>query len=300
LAIREVYDDAARTGHTPCESYLRETLVRLASQEQAHDQGSAENVAVYRNLALALGDYCADGLYAHLLDRPTQAGSADAPLVVFNTTRVPDELLPAVNFCALELIDRRVEARNRAKLQKIAAGWTPAGPFDMASVVVAEEVWKTVSRKATAGWLIEKAKRARHVGLWFVLITQQHSDLANEHGRALLDNATIQLHLRQRAEELDHIAGRLKLGPEEVTQIAQLVTEKGAYAQAYLLNGARGRGKLRITVGPHLYWLATSDPHRDIPLRERALAQTGGEPWPALDLLADPAWQHQHDEGGGV
>ena len=42
-----------------------------------------------RNLADRLSEYCGEGTYAYLLDRPTTV-AADAPLVVFDTRRCPD------------------------------------------------------------------------------------------------------------------------------------------------------------------------------------------------------------------
>jgi hypothetical protein len=44
-------------------------------------------------------------------------------------------------------------------------------------------------------------------------------------------------------------------------------------------------------VGPLEYWIATSDPARDEHIRERALRESGQDPWRALELLADEQWQ---------
>jgi hypothetical protein len=55
-----------------------------------------------------------------------------------------------------------------------------------------------------------------------------------------------------------------------------------------------GRGTLSIRVGPRVYWLATSEPHRDVPARQLTLEQADGDLWAALDLLADPSWHRAH------
>lgn len=63
---------------------------------------------------------------------------------------------------------------------------------------------------------------------------------------------------------MTHVAQALHLSTEEVNQISRLVTEKRSHAQAYVVNGERGRGTVAIRLGPHLYWLATSDPVNDV------------------------------------
>jgi hypothetical protein len=102
------------------------------------------------------------------------------------------------------------------------------------------------------------------------------------------------------AGQLDHaafsapVAGRpglpargdKKLTDAEVTQIAQLKTDKRRAAQAYVINGTRGRGTVSLRPGPRAYSICTSDPIADVPEREAALRATDGDPWAALDLLA--------------
>ncbi|HEX8121237.1 MAG TPA: hypothetical protein VF549_08225 [Solirubrobacteraceae bacterium] len=297
LAIRTTYARAA-TGEAPAsESLLRQNLEDLASLEEG-----PETAAVYRNLAQRLGEFCGDGTYAYLFDRPTTVGAEDAPLVVFNTRAVPDDVAAPVIFAVLEFVSRRVERRYASHLRRRAEGRGAAGPLDGTSAVVVEEIWKLVGRRATGAWLVELAKRARHIGLWLIAITQQRSDLASREGRALLDNSTIQLFLRNGPDDVAHVAEALHLSVEEVSQITHLVTEKHSLAEAYLVNGERGRGGVTIRLGSHAYWLATSDPVVDVPWRELALEHAGysdadgdversDAAFHALDLLADPDWQ---------
>ena len=296
LAIRTTYARAAAGDGAAGESLLRATLQDLAAAE-----ADSETAATYRNLAQRLGEFSGDGTYAYLFDRSTTIGTADAPLVVFNTRLVPDDIEAPVIFAVLEFVARRVERRYARHLRRRAEGRLSAGPCDGTSAVVVEEIWKLVGRKATGAWLVELAKRARHIGLWLIAITQQRSDLASREGRALLDNSTMQLFLRNGADDVAHIADALHLSAEEVAQITHLVTEKGSRAGAYLVNGERGRGGITIRLGSRAYWLATSDPVTDVPWRELALEHAGGADtdderdrstiaFDALDLLADPTW----------
>lgn len=294
LAIRTTYANADKA---PRESDLRAMLQNLAANED-----DSETAATYRNLAQRLGEFCGDGTYAYLFDRPTTVGADDAPLVVFNTRLVPDDVAAPVIFAVLEFVARRVERRYASHLRRRAEGRPVAGPFDGTSAVVVEEIWKLVGRKATGAWLVELAKRARHIGLWLIAITQQRSDLASADGRALLDNSTIQLFLRNGPDDIAHVAEALNLSEEEVAQITRLVTEKQSHAEAYLVNGERGRGGVTIRLGSAAYWLATSDPVVDVPWRALALEHAGVSEarderdlsvaaFRAVELLGDPEWE---------
>ena len=56
------------------------------------------------------------------------------------------------------------------------------------------------------------------------------------------------------------------------------------------MNGTRGEGVVSLRIGPTEYWSYTSDPIRDVPLREARIAAHGGEVWPAIiDLARDRA-----------
>jgi DNA replication protein DnaC len=300
-AIRETYVRAAAEERLPRESLLRDVLRSLARDETRNDDGTPENAAMLRSLADRLGEFCAGGTYAYLFDQPTSVGAHDAPLVVFNTREVPDDVLAPVLFAVLEFVSRRVERRHETHRRRLAKGHVPAGSLDGTSMVVLEELWSLLRRRITGGWVNELVRRARHIGLWFVAVTQQRTDLAGPEGRALLDNATIQLFHRNGAQDLAHLVAAERLAPEEAEQISRLTTEKRAYAQAYVVNGERGRGAVAIRLAAPLYWLATSDPHVDVPLRELALEHAGlsntadalqasEAAFRALDLLADPAW----------
>jgi hypothetical protein len=101
---------------------------------------------------------------------------------------------------------------------------------------------------------------------------------------ALRNNATVQLFLRQ-SPELAYLRDALKLTDAEVAQIAQLKTDKRRAAQAYFINGTRGRGTVSVRLGPRAYRVCTSDPIADVPEREGALRAVAEDPWAALTGL---------------
>lgn len=132
----------------------------------------------------------------------------------------------------------------------------------------------------------ELARRSRHLALFLVAISQQLSDFASEHGRALLSNASMLLLFRQLPEELGYVRDALRLSDEEVSAVAALATAKRQYASCFFVNGTRGRGVVSVRVGPREYWVATNDPGRDEPLRRACAAGGWGDRWLALELLA--------------
>jgi hypothetical protein len=277
VAIRGAYQRAATDGLEPRESLLKDQLRRRADQE--NEAGATEVASKLRTLVERLASFCGEGSYAYLLDRPTSV-PVDAPLVAFDTRKVPREVAPAVMFVLAEHVSGRIERqRDRRLLER------DPGLFAGRSILVIDEAWKLVERRATGEWVNELARRARHLGLFLVAISQQLSDFAGEYGKALIRNSTMQLFLRQAPEELAYVQDALQLTEQEVRAIARLKTVKRSYSQAYWINGTRGRGTIALRVAPTEYWLATSDPVGDAPLRAQALADAGGEAWRALEQL---------------
>jgi hypothetical protein len=282
VAIRAVYARAARERIVPRERLLREELRRRADHEA---QAGAEEVAsVLRTLAERIASFVDEGSYAYLLDRETTVPD-DAPLVAFDTRKVPRELSAAVLFVLAEHVTTRIERRGAERLRE-----TDAGLFAGRSMLVIDEAWKLVERRATGEWVNDIARRSRHLGLFLIAISQQLSDFAGPYGKALLRNSTQQLFLRQSPDELAYIKEAVGLSDAEVAAIARLKTVKRSYSQAYWINGTRGRGTVALRVGPTEYGLATSDPVGDLPQRTQALEAEGGDAWRTLKRLADEGW----------
>jgi type IV secretory pathway VirB4 component len=278
VAIRATYAHAAAEGLEPREALLRDEL--RARAEKDAEAGATEVASTLRTLAERLASFCGEGSYAYLLDRTTTV-PADAPLVAFDTCKVPREVAPAVMFVLAEHVSQRIERQRDQRLYE-----RDAGAFAGRSILVIDEAWKLVERRATGEWVNELARRARHLGLFLVAISQQLSDFAGEYGKALIRNSTMQLFLRQAPEELAYVQDALQLSEQEIRAIARLKTVKRSFSQAYWINGTRGRGTIALRVGPSEYWLATSDPVGDAPLRTQALEDSGGAAWEAIEQLA--------------
>jgi TraG P-loop domain len=283
-AIAEVYERCALTGEEPRELLLQEELERRYAIERA--EGSLGVAEALRNLSMRLNNYVLEGPYAYLADRPTTIPKG-APLVVFDTREIPDAKAAAALFVICEHVKGQIA---RARSEHLS-GLGPSHVWAGRSFLVIDEAWKLIERPATGRWFNEFSRRSRHYALWLIAISQQLSDFEGEHGKALLANAAMRLFLRQEARELSYVKGALGLSEEAIEAISTLKTVRGAFSTAYLMNGSRGEGTLQIAVGPLEYWIASSDPARDEPLRRAALRHAGGDAWRALELLADEHWQ---------
>jgi type IV secretory pathway VirB4 component len=244
---------------------------------------------------MRLNNYLRDGPYGYLTDRPSTI-PRDAPLVVFDTRAIGDAKSAAALFVICEHVKNRIANTRREHLAGNSAGHEWAGR----SFLVIDEAWKLIERPATGRWFNEFCRRSRHQALWLIAISQQLSDFDNEHGKALLANAAMRLFLRQEARELAYVRDSLDLTGEAIDAISQLQTVRGRHSTAYLMNGTRGQGTLQIAVGPREYWIASSDPARDEPIRRQALRDSEQDPWRALALLADEQWQDEQALNAGT
>jgi hypothetical protein len=284
-AIRGVYARAAADSLVPRESMLRDELIRRSAD------ASAELGAVARSLAERIAEFCDDGSYAYLLDRETSI-PADAPLIVFETRRCPAAVLGPVMFSIIEYVTRAIEARRREQRDAWRDGEPPM--FAGKSVLLIDEAWAFIGNPQTGTYANDLARRARHLGLFLIVMSQHLSDFDSEHGMALLRNSTMQLLLAQPSEELPFIREALMLSEEEAALLARLRTVKGAFSQMFWINGSRGRGLVSLRVGPTEYWCCTSDPIQDGPMRERAIEEHGGDVWTGIRALAA-----RSESGGG-
>ena len=123
-----------------------------------------------------------------------------------------------------------------------------------------DEAWHLISRAETGEYANDLARRARHLGLVLIVMSQQLSDFDTEHGVALLRNSAQQLLLAQNPQEIPFIAETVELSEREAAELGRLKTVKGRHAQMLWLNGTRGHGKVALRVGPTEYWAFTSDP----------------------------------------
>ena len=280
-AIRAVYAKAAALpGSQPRESMLRDEL--RAQAQEAQEADAVDVAATLRNLADRLAEYCGEGTYAYLLARETTV-PLRAPLVVFDTRRCPESELRLVMFQVMEYVTTTVE--RHWEEHKAAAGKPGAPLFMGRSIMLIDEAWHLMNRPETGAYANNLARRARHLGLVLIVMSQQLSDFDTEHGVALLGNSSQQLLLAPNPKEIPFIADTVQLSEREATELQRLKTVKGRHAQMLWLNGTRGHGKVALRVGPTEYWAYTSDP-TEVAMREAEIARHDGNVWAAIAALA--------------
>lgn len=288
-AIRQVYERCVMTRERPRELLLQETLsARAASEAEA---GAGQMADALRDLAARLHNFCGDGPYAYLADRPTTVPH-DAPLVVFDTRRIPAHFAGAAMFEIVEHVAERVARSVQRHLQEDGHGPDGSGLRRRAPryYLTLEEVWKLLEHEATARWVNELPRRSRHDNLALIGVSQQLSDFNNAWGRAFIDNSARKLTFHQAPRQIEFLREELGLTSDEVQAIGQLKTVKRDYSTAYFDNGPRGRGTITARYSDLEYWICTHEPEFDEPIRRQALRDAAEDPWRALRLLADPAW----------
>ena len=155
-----------------------------------------------------------------------------------------------------------------------AAASSPGAPLFLGrSIMLIDEAWHLISRPETGEYANNLARRARHLGLVLIVMSQQLSDFDTEYGVALLGNSSQQLLLAQNPKEIPFIAETVQLSEREAAELQRLKTVKGRHAQMLWLNGTRGHGKVALRVGPTEYWAFTSDP-TEVAIREAEIAAT--------------------------
>lgn len=278
--IQGVYACCAREQRQPLERDLKAELERLSVQAQADAKDrTTKRVEDLATLATRLTRYVAPGPDAFLVDRPTTVPE-DSPLVVFDTRHAGAHLAAAM-LLMLEHTVTKVERRTRERIER--GGSELLFPGDM---LVADEMWKLMEHESTGEWVHDLSRRSRHLGLLLLALTQYLTDFDNPYGRALLDSAHMKLFFKQSKEQLEKMRTTLGLSNAEVKLIAGLNTAKGRGARAYWMNGPWGSGVVDVLFGGLEYWMATSEPGHDVPLRSAVLARHDGDAWAALEELA--------------
>jgi hypothetical protein len=284
-AITDVYAHSADSRQRPREQLLIDAL-KTRQHEGELTGGAADKL---QSLLLRLGPFGERGTLAHIADRATTVGE-DAPLVLFDFTGLSDRLAPALTLAVADYVEWHV---HRLRRRRVAGELDGHGPSAGRAQLIIEEGWKPLSSPAAGAWLNEYARRARHYALWLTFITQFFRDFDSEQGRAMLSNHAIALCLPNERRDLEHARDALALTDTDINEIGALPAQKGSYATLYMIS-QRGRGAVRIAPGAPEYWIASSNPELDQPLRHAALRDTSGDAWAALTKLCDPDWTDQH------
>jgi len=195
----------------------------------------AETGALAQSLRERLEVYVS-GSFSGLFSGHTNI-AANAPMVTFNTSRLSGPMLPVGTFLVTSYFWTQVRRRARPRL------------------LIADEAWIWAQFPEGGRFLESMARRARKYWLGLVVITQAGLDvLNNDRMRAVMDNATFKILMRQDASSLHAIAEQLRLSAPEVNYL------RGVRKREGLLIGPIARIPIRAEVSPAVHQLITTAP----------------------------------------
>lgn len=150
-------------------------------------QGVLQNTTGAESLARRLTKYT-EGTFAGLFNQPTNF-QLERGFIVFSIRNLEDALRPLAMYMVLNYIWAQIRFEMRKRL------------------MIVDEAWILMQYPDSARYLYSLAKRARKYYLGLTIISQDVEDfLASEQGRAVLNNSSMQILLKQSPAAVDKLA----------------------------------------------------------------------------------------------
>lgn len=270
--IQSIYRTCAEMGRVPFES----DLVGWLKNEAATNTGKRSEVC--EDLANRLSLYCKGAIFGKLFDGPTSI-PMDCQLMVFDTSDLAhDKTLEGV--VTLFVSDFVLRRAAQHKAEQMALG-KPAR-----FVFCIDELWRLL-RYEGGKTLVEDASRtSRHLGLFFIGISQELGDLLrDDRARNLATNSSMKIILGNDPSNFDLIRDACGLTPQEMSAIGHLTRKNREYSDAFLIYHKISRGVVKLVVPRFMYWVATTEPNTDQPMRSRMIDLCNGDARWACHLL---------------
>ncbi len=273
-AIQEIYKEAAAESRVPFESDLVAWL-----HKESGRTSNTRRAELCADLASRLSLYCRGAIFGKLFDGPTTI-PMDAQLMVFDTSELAhDKTLEAV--VTLFVSDFVLRRAAQHKHEQMVAG-KPAR-----FVFCIDELWRLL-RYEGGKTLVEDASRtSRHLGLLFMGISQELGDLLkDDRARNLATNSAIKIILGNDPSNFELIKESCGLTSQEMSSIAHLTRKNREYSDAFLIYHKMSRGVVKLVVPRFMYWVATTEPNQDQPMRTKLIELCNGDARWACHLLA--------------
>ena len=133
-------------------------------------------------------------------------------MVVFNIRDLEDELRPVAMYIILSHIWNIVRAEQKKRL------------------LIVDEAWQLMQFEDSANFLFSLAKRARKYYLGLTTITQDVEDfMSTKMGRAIVNNSSMQLLLKQSSSAVDVLSDVFKLTDEERKRLNNFPVGQGLF-----------------------------------------------------------------------
>ncbi len=192
------------------------------------------------------------GTFAGIFSQPSNI-NIDNPLVVFNVRDLEDELRPVAMYIVLNFIWNKTKSDQKKRL------------------LIVDEAWQLMKYEDSANFLFSLAKRARKYNLGITTITQDVEDfMGSRMGRAIVNNASMQLLLKQSASAIDVLADTFKLTSEEKKRLGQFPVGQG------LFFAGQNHVHLQIIASPTETGLITTNPQQVEAIKQGDMGKQGG------------------------
>lgn len=133
-------------------------------------------------------------------------------MVVFNIRDLEDELRPVAMYIVLSHIWNITRAEQKQRL------------------LIVDEAWQLMKYEDSANFLFSLAKRARKYYLGLTTITQDVEDfMSSKMGRAIVNNSSMQLLLKQSSSAVDVLSDVFKLTNEERKRLSNFPVGQGLF-----------------------------------------------------------------------
>jgi type IV secretory pathway VirB4 component len=163
----------------------------------------------------------------------------DNKFVVFNIRDLEDELRPIGMYITLNYIWNRVKTDKRQR------------------ILAVDEAWQLMKHPDSASFMFSIAKRARKYYLGLTTISQDVEDFLNDRlGRAVVNNSSLQVLLKQAPSAADIVADTFKLTSEEKNRLTQFPVGEG------LFFAGSNHVVIRILASPMEEQLITTNPQQ--------------------------------------
>lgn len=194
-----------------------------------------------------LEPFTGTGSFANLTDRKTTF-EEDNPFIVFDTSNLPESenLLSLGVYIISQFSIKKAKANKKKGLR---------------SWLLLDETWFLARFPAGVTFLLNLAKRSRHLALASTFATQQVGDfLKNPDVQPVVDNATCKFIFRPGDKEVELLSEVLKLSSAESRIVRDLHQVRGAYSQCFAILGQKSRGLVYVVPDQISYALATTHP----------------------------------------
>ena len=162
------------------------------------------------SLAARLRRYT-EGTFAGIFSEQSNV-DLNSNFVVFNIRDLEDELRPIGMYITLNYIWNRVKTEVKKR------------------ILVVDEAWQLMQYQDSAMFMFSIAKRARKYFLGLTTISQDVEDfLSTRLGRAIVNNSSLQLLLKQSPAAVEIVAGTFKLTQEETKRLTQFPVGEGLF-----------------------------------------------------------------------